>query len=268
MAKKTSKTTIQVDDSFTIKDEFKNLLPRLSADDIRKLERSILKEGCRDKLIIWDEENLLIDGHHRYEICDNHRNAMIRKHKRLYEVERKSFKSKEEAVAWVIDNQRGRRNMNKFQWAEVVLENKSSIKATAKANQRAGGGAVRKKSAKPVNTLDTLAKLAGISRPTLQQIEYILDNADQKTIDKLRKGEAGYSINSVYEALKEAQPNKDTATPKRTSPMRNIAVRIEKVISTLNDIDKKCTQIDRTNFYDKIINWAMDKKAGLAEPVE
>ena len=53
-----------------VDDEFKKLIPPLTAEERKGLEESILKEGCRDSLILWN--NTLIDGHNRYEICTKH----------------------------------------------------------------------------------------------------------------------------------------------------------------------------------------------------
>ena len=277
ISKKGIKAPQQVDNDFTIDDGFKGLLPSLSEGDIRKLKRSILKDGCREKLTVWKEENLLIDGHHRYEICNNHN--------RRYEVVRKSFKSRDEVVAWMLENQKGRRNMNKFQWAEVALRNKKSIVAVAKERQRGKGGAGYQKSDKAVHALKEMAKLAGMSHDTLHKVEFILKEAAanpdnerlQRQVDKLRKGEAGVSINSVYEALQEAKGKKRAMTPKQAIPMskaqkaalRYVTTQIKSVLSTLDDVASDGTRIENSNeLYDKIIAWANAQKAGLEEPSE
>jgi transcriptional regulator with XRE-family HTH domain len=218
----------QIDtDGFTIDEEFKNLLPRLNSADFEQLEKNILKEGCREKLTIWKEKRLLIDGHHRYEICD--------KHGLKYGIEEKSFKNRDAVIEWMLNHQKGRRNMNRFQWAEVILRRKERIAEIAKANQRAGGGAVKKKSAKPVNTLETLAKLAGISRPTLKQVEFILKNADQNTIRKLRNGNAGVSINGVHEELQERIGKTKTKKSGATKAKRRIKSIAPKRIKPMNE---------------------------------
>ncbi len=36
-----------------IDEEFKRLIPPLTSDEIHHLEENILKEGCRDPLILW-----------------------------------------------------------------------------------------------------------------------------------------------------------------------------------------------------------------------
>ena len=54
----------------TVDSEFKNLIPPLSPEERQGLESSLLKEGCRDALVLWGD--ILIDGHNRYEICTKH----------------------------------------------------------------------------------------------------------------------------------------------------------------------------------------------------
>ena len=51
-----------------IKKEFHNLIPALSIEEYSQLEASVIKEGCRDALAVWDDT--LVDGHNRYNICE------------------------------------------------------------------------------------------------------------------------------------------------------------------------------------------------------
>ncbi|AQQ70745.1 hypothetical protein SMSP2_01106 [Limihaloglobus sulfuriphilus] len=84
--------------------EFKNLIFPLTQQEKDILERSILKYGVKDKLVVWDNgRNVLVDGHHRWEIIQKHQ---IRK----YEIQKLKFKHKSEVVNWIIENQMGRRN--------------------------------------------------------------------------------------------------------------------------------------------------------------
>jgi hypothetical protein len=50
-----------------INSEFKNLIPPLSAEEKQLLADNILRDGCRDALLLWNDT--LIDGHNRHEIC-------------------------------------------------------------------------------------------------------------------------------------------------------------------------------------------------------
>jgi site-specific DNA-methyltransferase (adenine-specific) len=80
---------------------FKALIPPLAADELRQLEENILRDGCRDPLVVWDGR--LIDGHNRYEICT--RNSIP------FKTIQKDFADSDEAMDWMDANQLGRRNL-------------------------------------------------------------------------------------------------------------------------------------------------------------
>ena len=85
-----------------IDEEFKGLLPMLDSETLKLLEENIIENGCRDSLVLWN--NILIDGHNRYEICT-----------RLdipFNTVSKEFDSREEAKIWIITTQVSRRNLN------------------------------------------------------------------------------------------------------------------------------------------------------------
>jgi hypothetical protein len=92
-------TTVQL----TIDREFQALIPSLRDDELAQLEANLLTEGCRDSLVVWEEESVLLDGHHRYDICQ--------KHALDFEVHTLSLPSREAAINWIINNQLGRRNL-------------------------------------------------------------------------------------------------------------------------------------------------------------
>ena len=46
----------------TVDPEFSRLIPPLAADERHRLERSLLAEGCREPLLVWQEQNLLLDA--------------------------------------------------------------------------------------------------------------------------------------------------------------------------------------------------------------
>lgn len=50
--------------------EFKYLLPPLDPESLAALEADILEHGCRDAIVLWN--NILIDGHNRFEILTKH----------------------------------------------------------------------------------------------------------------------------------------------------------------------------------------------------
>ena len=48
--------------------EFKTLIQPLRKDEYRQLEVNLTIDGCREPIITWND--LIIDGHNRYEICN------------------------------------------------------------------------------------------------------------------------------------------------------------------------------------------------------
>lgn len=87
---------------FCIDPEFKRLLPELSEIELEYLEANIIQDGCRDPIVVWD--NIIVDGHHRYEICKRHRIS--------FKTESVHFSCREEALRWICLNQVGRRNIS------------------------------------------------------------------------------------------------------------------------------------------------------------
>ncbi|MCL2680008.1 MAG: hypothetical protein FWF11_00805 [Coriobacteriia bacterium] len=85
-----------------IDDEFKYLLPPLDAETYAALEANLLQHGCRDALVLWD--NILIDGHNRYEI--------LSKHGLPFNTISKDFDSREEVLIWIVSTQVARRNLS------------------------------------------------------------------------------------------------------------------------------------------------------------
>jgi N6-adenosine-specific RNA methylase IME4 len=77
---------------FPLNDEEKNILREM-----------VITDGIRDALVVWKETGILLDGHHRYEIAQEHGLE--------FRVEEKSFETQEEALDWVEANQLGRRNL-------------------------------------------------------------------------------------------------------------------------------------------------------------
>jgi len=91
--------------------EFSGLVPKLADEEYKQLEANIIKEGCRDPLVLW--KGILLDGHNRYEICQ--------KNNIKFETVEIKLDSRDGAKIWIIQNQLGRRNLTPYQRGELVL---------------------------------------------------------------------------------------------------------------------------------------------------
>ena len=247
--------------------EFESLLTPLTTEEYKKLEENICSNELREPLVVWKEKGILVDGHNRLKICKENG-------KDYFAIE-KSFANREEVKLWIWDNQESRRNMSPFRRVEVVLQLKDIIAEQAKKKQRAGGGNKRtggggsgcpkldKATDKPVHTDKILARKAGISKGTFKNAESIVKKilkgkVSEKDIAALRNGNA--KINTMYK--------KYCADPSKVSPQpsQEIEGRIDRSLSA---VERRFSQIaDRFSFYDKIIEWARAKKAGLGESQE
>jgi len=184
------------DSVITIDQEFRSLIPPLTDAELQQLEASLVSEGCRDALVVWKEENILLDGHHRKAICEAHGIE--------YKTVRLSFPGRNEALMWVIRNQMGRRNLTPYQRAELALRLKPLIAAKAKENERIRkgnqpGATIQKSGNLPIGTDRELAKAAGVSHDTIHKAAVIAEKAPEEVKERLRAGET--SINREYQDI-------------------------------------------------------------------
>ena len=109
---------------------FAELLPNLSDDQYTALEADILQNGCYSPVIV-DETMRIVDGHNRQRICEENNIP--------YTIAVFEFDDDLEAKQWMLDTQKGRRNMDKWELGKIALKMKPEIEAKAKANMSAGG---------------------------------------------------------------------------------------------------------------------------------
>ncbi len=109
--------------SITINGELKAYIDPLTADEHAALEQSLLADGCRDALVLWND--LRIDGRNRYCICKKHNIT-------FNVVQNESFKSIDDVHLWMIDNHLGRRSVSDFQRGVLALRKKEILSARNK----------------------------------------------------------------------------------------------------------------------------------------
>ena len=101
--------------------EFQSQIPPLTDDEFKQLEENILKEGkLISPLIVWN--NILVDGHNRYEIVQEHPEIS-------FSTMPLPFESREEVLAWICKNQLGRRNLTPEQKYYLMGKQYESEKA-------------------------------------------------------------------------------------------------------------------------------------------
>lgn len=144
-----------------IDEQFKTLIPPLTSDEFSRLEENILKEGIRDKLVVWD--GTLIDGHNRYRIATEH--GLV------YETVQKDFESREHALNWIISNQLGRRNLNPNQIAYLRGKRYETEKKIWGGDRKSGDFESSRGQSEPLNkkTYDVIAEEYSVSPSTIKR---------------------------------------------------------------------------------------------------
>lgn len=140
--------------------EFRALIPPLAPDELRQLEENILRDGCRDPLVVWD--GILIDGHNRHEICTRHGIA--------FECISKQFESREAAMDWMDRNQLGRRNLSPDAFRLLLGRRYNRQKKAVGASSGNNNASKQLDRNDPfVSTAEKLATEHGVSAPTVKR---------------------------------------------------------------------------------------------------
>lgn len=109
---------------FRIDPEFENKIPPMPKEDFDGLRADIVSDGyVRDPLVVWKEENTLVDGHHRWQIIQDNYELL----KDNYTIVYKSFPNRWAAIAWICANQLHKHNLNEIQKLKLVQEEHDSI---------------------------------------------------------------------------------------------------------------------------------------------
>ena len=200
-----------------IDSEFQSLIPPLSDDEYKQLEKSILAEGVRNPIITWN--GTIIDGHNRYNVCEEHGIECP-------QVERE-FESRDAAKIWIIGNQLGRRNLEAGQRAALVIErNEAEVRERARLRHKANGGDRKSVTYKKTiggdlkspadsdqapepekgRTAEILAKQAGVGSMTIKRT-LAVKREDPELYEQVRKGEV--AVSSAYGQIKSSKPKTD-----------------------------------------------------------
>jgi len=143
-------------------------IPPITEDSFKQLEVNILEEGCRDSLIVWSGENLLLDGHNRYKICN--------KHDIDFDTNEIDLENREEAINWIINNQLGRRNLTpeeiSYLRGQRYKEEKKA--ATGRSDRDFGGD----KMSPPKRTRDRLAEEFKTTAKTIERDAKFAESVD------------------------------------------------------------------------------------------
>jgi DNA modification methylase len=177
--------------------ELESLIPPLSNEEFKQLERNILEEGIREPLITWN--GILIDGHNRYRIAQEH--------DMNYETLEKEFENINRVKEWMIHNQFGRRNLSNYQRSVLALHLDSVFKERAKEKMKLseGKGIQKSEDLKEPEfiVMKEIGKVANVSHDTIAKVKKIEATATPEVKARLNTGTM--SINEAYKEIKKEE---------------------------------------------------------------
>jgi phage N-6-adenine-methyltransferase len=188
--------------NFRIDSEFERLIPPLKQEELESLKDSIIEDGCRDPLVVWEESGLLLDGHNRFRICTDNNIS--------FNVKTKSLPDRESALDWIDRNQLGRRNLTPEQMSLLRGRRYNRLKRQdgGHGDQKSGGNFCTP------NVAENLASQHGVSARTIkndgqfandiEKLKEIIPDIEQKIIapdEKITKQEI-----SIAAKISESHP--------------------------------------------------------------
>ena len=192
--------------------EFAALIPPLTECESQQLQANLLADGCRDPLVVWKEQGILLDGHHRLRICQEHDVA--------FTVRRISLPDRDAAALWIRLNQLGRRNLTDDQRAIIADEVREDMAGAARTASARRASLIRHGHASAEVTVaptekprvrEVIAKKARVSERKLRKAKE-LRRASPVLAEKVRRGET--SLNkAVKEVRKQAKEKAKAAAP-------------------------------------------------------
>ena len=185
--------------------EMAELLPPLTGEQLAALEADLLKNGCYSPIIV-NEDMVIIDGHNRQRLCEEHGIP--------YKMAVFSFEDLLEAKRWAIENQRGRRNLEKWELGKIALKLRPDIEAKARENMSVGGQSYRPSEVSgeglttlsnlpSINTRKELADSVGIGEVTMGKVMQIDEHAPSAVKEALDSGDL--SVNQGYNITRQVQ---------------------------------------------------------------
>ena len=237
--------------------ELRNLLPPLTDDEYKQLEKNIVENGFDRNFPIMEWQGYIVDGHNRYDICKKHNITD-------YVVGTLAYETKEQVMEWMLDIQLGRRNLSPIQRIAITEKYRPIYEKQAKENQ---GTRNDLKNNITVNlpqslsnsnenrnptTAEKLASVAGVSEKTYRMGAKILNSDNEEVKEKVLSGEmsinAGYNKIREYTKQKENINNESTTTQLSTMQKESQKPIIENgviLIEEKTDDDKMMNDIAR-----------------------
>lgn len=242
--------------------EFQTVVPPHSFDELADLAASVERFGFLSPVIVWRNSDgvlLVLDGHARRDVWLNaigeakearslNPDTPIGLAARWPQIVEIELPDRDAALLWIIDNQRGRRNLTDLDRIALAAKREIIVRRMAKSNQSASGGDKKSDGAKSllalapkaiemaINTRAECAKTAGVGERTYDAGKAVLQAVEEGTatadvLEDIREGRA--TIHGVAKKLKgeaEGKPARKAKSSGWQSIVRVLSNAVRRVI--------------------------------------
>ncbi len=216
-----------------VEEVFRRALPAQTATENSALEQQLVDDGGpRDPLVVWrraKDDLVLIDGHHRYEIC--------KRHGLPFAVTSLRFESEQDVLDWMLRLQLSRRNMSLFAKIEAAVRltplGAKLLDATSSSEVPA------ERRVKPI--AEMTGTTVGTVSKALTILRYAKDNtAVAAKLDDLRSGDTSiYKVYTSVYAMSQLEKGKGVTEHYRIYVTCRKKANADKVVALLRAKEKR-----------------------------
>ena len=207
--------------------ELRDLLPPLTDEEYKQLEKNITENGFDKNFPIMEWHGFIVDGHNRYDICKKHNITD-------YVVGTLAYETKEEVMEWMLDIQLGRRNLSPIQRIAIAEKYRSIYEKQARENQLSGLKQNQNETVLPnsvkresIDTTKKLAEVANVGKETYRMGKKILDSDNEEVKEQVLSGKM--SINAGYNKIIETTKQKENINNEHaTTPLSSTQKETQK----------------------------------------
>lgn len=181
-----------------IDQELHDLLPPLTDEEYKKLEKNIVANGFDRNFPIMEWNGFIADGHNRYSICKKHKIEPV--------IGTLAYETKDEVMEWMLDIQLGRRNLSPIQRIAVAEKYRPIYEKQARKNQGTSTGGAHPqllvnlpKAVQTINTSQKLSDIANVSEKTYRMGAKILQSDNEQLKQEVLSGRK--KISAAYKEL-------------------------------------------------------------------
>ena len=226
-----------------ILEELRTLIPPLKKEELEQLHRELDADGrAIHPLVVWKQEGVLVDGHHRYAYC--------KKRGYPFEVRRLPFTSIDTVKNHMILQQLGRRNLDPKEASRL-----RGMLYHGRKKERGGARGKAKCQNDTLNTADKIAGETGVTSSTIHRdakfakaCDAISTMAEDGDITGEEKDQVMAKPKAqIIKSAKSPEAAKKAAKPKKKQPKKEPHKKVVEGFARLNhpQMKKAISEIDK-----------------------